>query len=66
MFDIIIAWVAKHPKLHIFCLTLMFFGLVVGWIFIMLPFAIYDAWCKDFGPYFAGIKEIWKTRNKRS
>ena len=64
MFDKIINWISCHPRIHLFFSTFIFFGLVVGWIVFMLPFAIYDAWRKDFDPYFDGIREIWNSRNK--
>ncbi len=63
MFDKIINYIAQRPKLHIFCLTWLFFGIMAGWIFIVMPFAIYDAWRNDFDPYFDGIKEIWNNKD---
>ena len=64
MFKKVMAWIEKHPRCHVFMATWLFFGLVVAWVVMVAPFALYDAFKKDFIPYFDGIKEIWDGRNK--
>lgn len=65
MFDKFINWISQYPYLHVFYLTFIFFGLFVGWVFIMLPFYIYDHGKEDFFLYFNGVKEIWDQRKAK-
>ena len=80
MFDKFINWLKGYPRLRVFLLTLLFFGLVFGWIIMMAPFYIHDAWRdnlgryiplyvyhrfrEDFRDYFDGIETIWKSRKE--
>ena len=64
MFDRFIEWISKYPKLHVFYLTFIFFGLLVGWFVLVMPFVVFDAFKKDFIPYFDGLRDILKKGKK--
>jgi hypothetical protein len=63
MLDKFIRWIKPYPRIHLFFLTFIFFGLFFGWVILLMPFHIIDGFKKDFRDYFEGIKYIWEERN---